>query len=792
MHLQRSWLPLFALAWLVGLAVGEGSRGPALVALAAAVIVYALLWNARARTWGVLLVPFAVAAGASAGRSVTASVVPPGLARVEARVERVLHGVAPRVDLVLERGARIDDGDAPIPADLRVRVGAVRDAPPVGARVRALLRLRPHADFRNPSPHPDWPDTRPLDADAALVGAFEPLDDGGLVGVLEAARAGLRARLEGSLPRHAAGVARALLLGDSPAIDEPERDALRGAGLAHLLAVSGLHVALVAAVALLALDRALRGRVVDPARVAALSSIPLVLGFALMAGGAPSAWRAALMAIVAALLRAARRRPSPVDVASFAILLFAIVSPDDALRPAFLLSVGATAAIVSAPRLGELTTRPVLDITAPPERPSPLRDAFAVSVRSTVGTAPLVIWCFGELPLFGVVANVVLLPLGTLVLVPLAFAHALALALGLEALTAPLFTLALDGLVGAADAFAAVSPGRALPPPSVAQGWILAFGAALALALRQPKHILVACIAAALALGAAELHLRHISQPTGVLRITQVDVGQGDGAIVDLPDGSAMLVDVGGGRPDPGARALVPLLRARRRAELRVVILSHPHPDHYDGLRAVLDEVDAGRMSVGEVWDGGQAEAELPHGPAAALLRGIRRRGIPVRGTDEVCGARTIGGAKVEVLWPCPAFDAGYDANDNSFVLRLTHGRRRALFTGDAERFAEGELVASAHDLRADILKVPHHGSRTSSSEAFLRRVEPSVAIASQGRANRYGHPHADVVARYEALGIPLLLTSREGGVIVETDGETIQWWSHASPGRRTLVEGVP
>ena len=120
--------------------------------------------------------------------------------------------------------------------------------------------------------------------------------------------------------------------------------------------------------------------------------------------------------------------------------------------------------------------------------------------------------------------------------------------------------------------------------------------------------------------------------------------------------------------------------------------------------------------------------------------------------------------------WPCPAWDAGYDLNDNSLVVRMTvPGEPSVLFAGDVEALAEAELVAQhatgALTLRADVRKVPHHGSRTSSGHAFLEAVRPHAAVASQGRFHRFGHPHGEVRARYEALGVPLFLTARDGGV---------------------------
>ena len=249
--------------------------------------------------------------------------------------------------------------------------------------------------------------------------------------------------------------------------------------------------------------------------------------------------------------------------------------------------------------------------------------------------------------------------------------------------------------------------------------------------------------------------------------MTFLDVGQGDSAIVDLPNGEALLIDAGGGVPDPGAVVVAPLLSARRRSTLRAVMISHPHPDHFGGLASVLRGV-----RPQEVWDTGQGPEEHPDAPYTRLLAGLGRRRIAVLGPRELCGSRQLGGADLELLWPCPRFDAGHDPNDNSFVMRLSYGRRSVLFVGDAEHEAEDALVAMGAHLRADVLKVGHHGSRTSSTEPFLRAVQPSLAVASQGRGNNFGHPHEDVVARYARLGIPLWLTSEVGGVTLTTNGE--------------------
>jgi competence protein ComEC len=255
-------------------------------------------------------------------------------------------------------------------------------------------------------------------------------------------------------------------------------------------------------------------------------------------------------------------------------------------------------------------------------------------------------------------------------------------------------------------------------------------------------------------------------------------VGQGDSILLDFPDGSVMLVDAGVARPDVGRAAILPLLEARRRARIDVLALTHPHPDHYGGLASVLEGIE-----VGELWDSGQAESESPDGPASQLLATARARGVRVRSPAELCGhGRRFGGARVDVLWPCAAYDPGYDPNDNSLVLRVTYGERALLLVGDLERHGEAMLLARRAPLRADFLKVGHHGSRTSSTAAFLAAVRPRFAAISAGRYNHYGHPHRETLEALAAVGAEVLRTDLHGGVVVTTDGHRLEVEAAAAP----------
>jgi competence protein ComEC len=804
--------PVIAVAWLIGLTLASGAPaatwvGPmALIALAAGagIAVWGLQPNeitAAPISVTLTLATGALLAGLAVGPKYASEppLPPAGMARIEAVVERVQHGPEGRARSLVRvlEGERLEDR-ATITHGTRLWVGPT--ALPEEARVRLIAKVRPSRPFRNPSPHPPAPSVMPAQGSAWMPNpdAAAVVTHGLVARTADRLRRHVRAALDATLSVRGAGMARALVLGDAAATSEDDLDAVRGSGLTHVIAVSGLHVTILAGVLVALLHRLLLwlpfAARIEMRRIACAAGVPLALGVAVLTGNVPSGWRAAVTAALGWALVALGWRPAPGPVAAMAVILLGALRPHEAAQPGFLLSVVATAAILSMPRVVERTLHAWLVA------------ACSLSWRTTIATAPIILWLFGAVPVVGIAANVLLVPVGSLLLV-LAAAHALVASTvpWAAGVSGGVFAALADAFVAGCAVFTRLGPPGPWPPLDVAQGVVVALASAAVLFAPGWKHRIAIALLAGALLAGLEVRLRHVERPRDKLRATFLDVGQGDAALVDLPDGRLMLIDAGGnpgGGADPGARAIVPLLQARRRDRVDVVVLTHPHPDHYGGLRAVLDSV-----AVGEIWDSGQADAETEIEPSAAEAAGIladaRARRIPVRGPADLCGhVVRAGSARIRVLAPCPAHDPGHDPNDNSIVLRIDFGDRSVLFTGDAERHEEDALLTahavprrtggsplaasaravraavdaprSPHPLRADVLKVAHHGSRTSTSAPFLAAVAPRLAVISAGPANRFGHPHAEVVDRLRTGVARIASLAETGGTIVETDGRAL------------------
>jgi competence protein ComEC len=670
---------------------------------------------------------------------------------------------------------------------LRLRLYGGPDGLGRGDRIDVVAQIAPVRLFRNldaADPTPGAARRGTVLSGTALSAALVERGHG-LGHLIDRARAHCRQRILATFSPKAAPMARALVLGEND-LDPSDDDAFKRSGLAHLLAVSGTHLvfavlSLVRAFALVLVRIEAIAARFDAARIAAGGGAVLALLYADFAGGSGSAWRAAWMLSAGLSVRALGRRPSTIRCVAVSVSIGALVDPLVMFDLSFLLSIAATLGLIV---IGQPLGRYCDSVTLRPLRWLLL--SMAATVASMLPCAPLLALLSPDLGLAGLLANVVAAPLGEIVALPLCLTHPLTAPL--PALEKGVALVASGGLlvVRAVAHASASATWFALPVPQPG-AWHLAVlgvgavGARLAYGTRRALLCSFWALTLAAGLSAVELAMRRAGTPQGRLRITAIDVEQGDSTLVDLPDGGLMLVDAGGfvGSPvDPGRAVIQPLLRARRRDRIDIAVLSHPHPDHFGGLAAALAGVE-----VGEFWDSGQGEAEGA-GPAyAALLRELRAREIPILRPAELCGRpRVHGAATVEVLGPCPTFVPNRDANDNSLVVRISIGDRAVLLTGDAEHLQEAELLqAHGPRLKADLLKVGHHGSRTSSTPAFVAAVNPALSTISCGVRNRFGHPHAETLATFGRHGVRALRLDRTGSVLWQTDGKAVDVWSFSA-----------
>ena len=639
-----------------------------------------------------------------------------------------------------------------LPGGCRARVRAVvRDdvsVPPAAASlvIRGQWLARP---LRRGMP-PEYAGTlvvRSLEVDAAAP----------LVPLAVRLRAVVRGRLDALYPARA-GLGEALILARRERLPREVRDQWARAGIAHLLAISGFHVGVIAGILYLLARRLGLGPGRAPLAAAAGS-----WAYVLAIGSPVAATRAAFILAALAAGRLLGRRISSLGALATAFIALLAARPDAIVSVAFQLSfAGAAGLVLLAPPVARaLRTRRLARL------PSALRTGLASGVAATAATFPLVAWHFGYFATAGIPVTLVAGPLvaaaipGMLLSIVLSFAW-----FPLASIFAGGVDLFLQ-LAGAIVSVVVEIPGAAVWTP---RWWIAASTAAFAvyalvvrgfaprLRPRVRAALLVACLAAAL----VAWPIPALIGRGGAMELVFLDVGQGDAVAVRTPGNRWILIDTGPRSRtfDSGERIVVPYLRRRGAGQLEALILTHPDLDHIGGANAVLSE-----LNVLRVLDPGAAAARPAYVAALELAQTRGATWFAARAGDRV----SADGVTLEVLHPggAAATAASDEANDQSVVVLVRYGDFTALLPGDAPAAVEEALLDAGLVPPLDLLKAGHHGSRTSTSWRLVEATEPELSVVSAGARNRYGHPHQVVLDRIERAGSEVARTDLQGVVRV-------------------------
>lgn len=602
-------------------------------------------------------------------------------------------------------------------------------------------------------------------------------------------------------PAPAAAVMKALFIGDKSGISADLRTSFNRCGVGHLLAISGLHVGIVATSGFFAFRWLLAfcGPVIRRGwlkKAAAAMAVFPVLYYGMIAGMSPSTQRAVLMVAFLFLSYVVGKHSDLFNTIAMAAWAILILHPPAFFSISFQLSFAAVTAIV-------MVVSKIGSQRQAHEGPGAwwagrITALAIVSLAATFGTLPLVMYYFNQVSLVGVGLNLVAVPLVGCLIVPLGLisialqligVETAALLLGLCAYLVELTLLLIDFF--ARFSFAAIRT----VTPSVFE-IICYYGLFYSLiscipanrdhsnaltsrcGAKRPVAAGLCILLASSGLTADGIYWLHRRFWHKDLRVTVLDVGQGSAALLELPYGRTMVIDGGGfgdrSAFDTGALILAPFLWRRKIGRVDMIVLSHPNSDHLNGLIYI-----AQHFNVASAWTNGEPADTKGY---REFMDVLQKAGIAHPGYAALETGKHINGVDIAVLAPEKNYldkktvERWRNTNNNSLVLKVTYGDIAFLFPGDIMAAAEKRLVERMGTvLKSTVLLAPHHGSRTSSTAPFLDAVDPSLVVISVGWRNRYRFPHAAVMRRYRRTGCKVLRTDTDGAVSMCTDGLTLR-----------------
>jgi competence protein ComEC len=674
-----------------------------------------------------------------------------------------------RVEKIIDNNREIN-----IHGNLRVSVLQTEDMPsPLDLnthdRIKVSAKLTPSQGYRNFSPSTldlylksQNIHNRAFTKSPMLVEKLESGNKASIPRIISALRQRLQDRIEhhfSDLPNSRlssqGAVVEALLLGERGRMDPEVSRSLQNAGIFHLFAISGAHIAIISFF-LFAVFRFLR----LPDRLNYILLILFLLLYASLVEGRPSIIRATIMALAFLIGKLLWRKVNLLNTLAISAFILLTLNPHNLFSLGFQLTFAATLSIILFfPKI----------IKYLPRLPLRISEIFALSLTAQMGVLPFVALAFNRVTFSALLLNFAAIPIvasimasGYLFLLIALISPAVAGVFAKLIHFLVTFLIATSHLL---DPIPGVSFRTPTPSFPVVLGYFIFLGSLL-LPPRIKKQRLLTSVCFIIFLGVLVIH--PFSSSSKTLKLTFIDVGQGESILIEFPGHKKMLVD-GGGTPedtfDIGERIVSPFLWQKGIKKIHFLVLTHAHPDHMNGLKAV-----ASNFKIQEFW-----EAFSPKNtPSYTELR----KRLPPKTTYRRMfrgNVELIDGIKVEILHPKQANPiVSHILNDESLTLRITYGQTSFLLASDIGKAVERDLVQSPFTLRSDVLKSPHHGSDSSSSEEFLSAVDPRFIILSVGEANRYNLPDPEVMARYQKIGAHILRTDHMGAVEISSDGQNL------------------
>jgi competence protein ComEC len=576
--------------------------------------------------------------------------------------------------------------------------------------------------------------------------------------------AAVRRHVRDSVSRHFhrethAAVVTAILIGDRAGLSDEIERRLQAAGTYHVIAISGGNVALLVVLTIGAVRLAVR-----PHRAALCLALAIVLAYGWVVGGDSSVQRAVAAAAIYLAARLAGLVPRAVYVIATVAMLIVAIDPVAVVDVGAWLSFGATLAIVlHANDLGSLFGR---------SKRLP-RSILGATLAAELAVMPIGATVFSRVTIAGFVLNFIAIPAMAVVQLSGLLSSVLDL----------LWTAAAARIASPGDMAAKwllhsaglvdTAPWLSWRVPPVHTGWIALYYIAWAMVLspRGPRRLRLVSAGAALVATIVVMTAPNLAAtrlPDTNLRVAVLDVGQGDAIALRFPSGESLLVDTGGspGPFDIGGRVVTPALWALGIRGLDWLAITHADLDHIGGARAVLSD-----LGPREVWEG----VPVPRSREMQTLRADARRAGTIWRRLQAGDRLEIGEVLLEVLHPPPPdWERQKIRNDDSLVLRVVYGRVEFLLTGDVGAEFERRSWDERETSMVRVLKVAHHGSRTSSSTGFVAAYRPDIALISAGRGNLFGHPAPEVLERLSVAGAEIFRTDRDAAIIVDTDGRRV------------------